>query len=253
MTFWSDIKNLKLLLLGKAFLLFIACCYYFNLFQIAEKKALGQDEAHNKSQETLDSSDQIATEEVGSNEENQKKSGLLDGLLKVEPLDTKDLQKDEIGKYLSIIEQARQQIDDRMQVLQGKAKDLEEIEKSISEKLKKLEEEQQFFTSTLQKEKEIQEDRLKSLIELYGKMEPKKAAQIFESIDQDLMVALFNKMKIKQVGKIVEAMSPEKAKKATEYYGRVGSAREWQILQEVNKSLRQEFAEKCLGLPKKAT
>ena len=168
----------------------------------------------------------------------------LDDLLNLPPLKTEDVGKEELENYQNMAKRAKEQVDQRVEVLNKRAEDLRDLEKSISEKLVKMDEEKQFILNTIQKEKDLQGQRLTSLIDLYTKMEPKKAAPIFEKMDKDLAVALFAKIKEKQVTKILEVMNPDAALKISEYYGRVGSLREYETLKELNKSLLEEF-QKC--------
>ena len=167
----------------------------------------------------------------------------LESLLEMPELDSSDISKDEIGRYLNLIESLKQQATTKIELLQGKEKDLQKLEVTLDQKIAAIEKERQYIANTLQKEKKIQEDRLTTLVEFYSKMEPKKAAPVFEKLDKDLVVALFKKMKQKQITKILEVMNPEASVKLTEYYGRIGSGREYQILQELNQSLKQAFAE----------
>src|SRR5262249_9403582 len=89
------------------------------------------------------------------------------------------------------------------------------------------------------------------LIELYGKMDPRKAAPVFEQLDKDLVVELFKNLSQKQVTKVLEAMNPQKAIELTEYYGRVRSGREYDLLREMNQSLKKELNE-CKGLAQRS-
>jgi hypothetical protein len=82
-------------------------------------------------------------------------------------------------------------------------------------------------------------------------MEPKKAAPVIEKLDKDLVVELFRQLPQKQVTSILENMSADKSVAISEYYGRVRSAREYDILKEMNQSLRKEFDD-CKGMPKDA-
>ena len=50
--------------------------------------------------------------------------------------------------------------------------------------LKALDEEKKYIRKMIQDEKKIKEDRLEHLVALYEKMEPKRAAKVFESLDQ---------------------------------------------------------------------
>ena len=147
-----------------------------------------------------------------------------------------------------MIEQIKQRITDKSEILKMKISQLKKLEENIDVKINKLEEERLFFKSTIQKEKKIQEDRAQTLVELYEKMEPKKAAPVFETMDKDLVINLFQKMKKKQVTKILESMQTDKSVMISEYFGRVGSAREYDILKEMNKSLKQAFDD-CKKIP----
>ncbi|MDD9951963.1 MAG: hypothetical protein OXT67_10415, partial [Zetaproteobacteria bacterium] len=52
---------------------------------------------------------------------------------------------------------------------------------------------------------------------------------------------LFNVLQEKQVTRILENMPADAALQITEYYGRVGSGSEYDILKEMNSSLREAF------------
>ncbi len=180
-------------------------------------------------------------------EEKSEQYGYLDHLIHLPPIEPEKMKKEELAKYLEIADQAYQKIQLRLEGLKRKAAQLEKIEKTIDEKLKKVEEERAFLAQTLQKEKELQKDRAVGLLSFYEKMEPKKAGPLIEKMDKDLVVTLFQKLKKKQVTAILENMNPQKSVELTEYFGRVGSAREYDLLKEMNVSLREAFGE-CKGL-----
>lgn len=180
-------------------------------------------------------------------EKKSEQYGYLDHLIHLPPIEPEKMKKEELAKYLEIADQAYQKIQLRLEELKRKAAQLEKIEKTIDEKLKKVEEERAFLAQTLQKEKELQKDRAEGLLSFYEKMEPKKAGPLIEKMDKDLVVTLFQKLKKKQVTAILENMNPQKSVELTEYFGRVGSAREYELLKEMNVSLREAFGE-CKGL-----
>jgi flagellar motility protein MotE (MotC chaperone) len=64
---------------------------------------------------------------------------------------------------------------------------------------------------------------------------------------RDLAVGLFKLIEQKQITKILEAMSPAKAVELSEYFSRIRSAREYDVLKDVNQSLKAEF-EECKGM-----
>ncbi len=176
------------------------------------------------------------------------KPSVLSELLDLPKIDPEKSKKEEIERYLELAETAKQQIDDKKKGLVVHEAKLKNIEETIDKKLKALEEERNFFVQSIQKEKEIQQDRLNTLVDIYTKMEPKKAAPVFATLDKDLMVALFKKLKQKILTQIIEAMSPDQSKTVTEYFARVGSAREYDILKEMNVSLQDAFQE-CKKAP----
>ena len=172
----------------------------------------------------------------------------MDDLLYLPKFQTDDLKKDEIGRYLTLLERKEAQVESRIKILGSREGQIKGLEKSVDQKIKKLEEEIAFFQQTLQNEKKLQADRLSKLVEFYTKMEPKKAAPVFEKLDKDLVIALFNSFPQKQTTQILSLMTPDKSVELSEYYGRIKSAKEYELLKEVNTSLLKEF-EQCKGLP----
>ena len=153
------------------------------------------------------------------------------------------VKKREIGKYLKLIERKNRQVEDKLDILRQQMEKLKNLEDSIDDKLTRLEEEVAYFQQTQQKEKQIKAERLDKLVEFYQKMEPKKAAPVFEQLDRDLVVALFNRIPQKQTTNILSLMIPERSVQLSEYYGRLRSANEYELLKEINTSLKKEFAD----------
>ena len=181
-------------------------------------------------------------------DDEQPRRGFLADLLNLPALDSDNVKRAELGRYLEIAERKKKQVEDRLVTLEKREKQLIALENSIEDKIKKLEDERRFFAQTIQKEKDLKGQRTEKLVSLYSKMEPKKAAPIFENIDKDLAVQMFKSLPQKQITAILEKMSAESSVELTEYYGRVRSVREYELLREMNQSLKQEFAQ-CRGLP----
>jgi flagellar motility protein MotE (MotC chaperone) len=179
----------------------------------------------------------------------KKRRGFLDDLLNLPKISTEGMEKDEIGRYFTMLERKQSQIENRIQILSSREEQLKNLEKSLDEKIKKLEDEMIFFQQTIQKEKQLQADRLDKLVDFYQKMEAKKAAAVFEKLDRDLVVSLFNRFPQKQTTQILALMNPDRSVELSEYYGRIKSAKEYELLKEINVALRGQF-EECKGLPK---
>jgi flagellar motility protein MotE (MotC chaperone) len=179
----------------------------------------------------------------------KKRRSFLDDLLNLPKINTEGMSKDEVGRYFTMLERKQTQIENRIQILSAREAQLKNLEKSVDEKIKKLEDEMMYFQQTLQKEKQLQNDRLEKLVEFYQKMEAKKAAAVFEKLDRDLVVSLFNRFPQKQTTQILALMNPDRSVELSEYYGRIKSAKEYELLKEINVALRGQF-EECKGLPK---
>jgi flagellar motility protein MotE (MotC chaperone) len=100
----------------------------------------------------------------------------------------------------------------------------------VENKLKKVEEERKLLEETLQKEKESKKERLGEALAFVGKMEPRKAAPMVESMDRDLVLLLLRKLPGRQVTRILESVSPKKAAELMEYYTRIRSGREYELM-----------------------
>ena len=206
-----------------------------------DKTAVGQEKA---------AQPETAPPAVEEKADTGKRKGFLDDLLNLPKIDSENLKKDEVGRYLTLLERKQSQVENRLQVLKSREEQLKSLEKSVDDKLKKLEEEMSFLQQTIQKEKQIQADRLDKLVEFYQKMDAKKAAPVFEKLDKDLVVSLFNRIPQKQTTLILQLMNPDKSVELSEYYGRIRSAKEYEMLKEINLTLRKEFQE-CKGMPEK--
>lgn len=208
----------------------------------------GEAGIHAAESETAGATDPSADNAVKATPDGNRKS-FLDDLLELPALNREKLQKEDVARYLSMADRKKKQIDERVTMLGKRERQLQRLEKSIDDKLKRLDDERKFFAQSIQQEKDLKGQRLDKLVELYDKMEPKKAAPVIEKMDEDLVVALFKRLRQKQVTLILETMSADKSVKLSEYFGRVRSGKEYDLLKEMNSSLRQEFAD-CKGLPK---
>lgn len=255
-------KLMQILITGKLLLVVIAFGMYQNWIQIGDLSLFAADseKTAEKADKTTDADndskksksekpgEETANDDSEDDDATKKRKSFLSDLFELPKLDPKKARKEEVGKYLDLADRKGKQISEREMMLTKKEQQLKDIEKSIDEKLVKLDEERKFIAKTLQQEKDLKGERLDKLVELYDKMEPKKAAPQFEKIDQDLAVALFKRLKQKQVTTILELMNPDKSVAITEYFGRVKSGKEYDLLKELNSSLKKEFQD-CKGMP----
>lgn len=191
----------------------------------------------------------IDVPEVGDQAASATKAtkSLIDELLYLPKLDRERLTKGQLARYLDMLDRRKIQVEAKISSLKAEHKRLAGLERDVAEKIDKLQEELKFFQQTVQKEKSFGEERLAKLVAFYQKVPPKKSAPVFESLDKDLVVSLFNGLPQKQVTKILALMNPQKSVEITEYYGRVKSAKEYLLLKEINKELQDSF-KKCSEL-----
>lgn len=189
----------------------------------------------------------VSTGDIQIKDQPVRKS-FLANLLELPKIEPENAKKEELATYMNIIERKQKQVEDRLSMLSNRENQLKKLENSIDDKLRRLDDERRFFTQTIQQEKVLKGERIDKLVTLYAKMEPKKAAPVFEKLDRDLVVEMFKQLPQKQITLILEGMPPDKSVYLSEYYGRVRSAKEYDLLKEMNTSLRSEF-DQCKGLP----
>ena len=168
----------------------------------------------------------------------------LKDLLEVPLLDTAKATKDEIGKYLELIDNKLQRLEVRREMLKTDLARMAEFTTNISERSANLKAQQEFFDQTIQKEQKMSEEALDQLVELYKKMDAKKAASIFSAMREELAAQVFKhkKMPQKQVTEILGEMDPQKAVSLTQYLSRIKSGAEYKMMEQIHQALSKEFA-----------
>lgn len=131
------------------------------------------------------------------------------------------------------LETMRQDVEEKLVRLRVATQGLEAVRAEANEKLALTRQEKQLLDETLQKEKTVKQERIEQALAFIEKMEPRKAAPLLESMDRDLVIELFKRLKPKTVTKFLESMSPRKATEHMEYYTRIRSGREYELLRDL--------------------
>jgi flagellar motility protein MotE (MotC chaperone) len=236
--------SIKHLAIAKFALLLAGSVSYFGVVKFKEKSLIAQSA---KPTDAKDPATLASSDEKDPNQQKSRKSYITD-LLELPELDTSKAAKADLGKFIEIASRKERQVTERLDLLKKREAQIKQLEKSVEEKITILDEERKFFAQSIQKEKDLKNERTAQLIPLYAKMEPKKAAPVFEKLDRDLVVELFKQLPQKQITAILEAMPPDRSVALSEYFGRVRSAKEYDLLKEMNQSLRKEFDD-CKGMP----
>ncbi|APJ03428.1 MotE family protein [Silvanigrella aquatica] len=144
-----------------------------------------------------------------------------------------DLSTSESMRIRDELEMLKQDIEQKLVKLEEAKKSYDLARLDVDARLKKVEEEKRLLDETLQKEKKLKEDRVKNAVEFVSKMEPRKVAPVMDAMDRDLVIVLLSKLPPRQVTKLLENSTPAKATQFLEYYTRIRSGREFEMLREL--------------------
>ncbi len=91
------------------------------------------------------------------------------------------------------------------------SKQLEDSLKKLDEKLAELQKIKDSLSGAISQNKEQEAESLQHLIGVYSAMEPDKAANLLERMDETTVIKIFSSMKSKKVAAIMAMMEPSKA------------------------------------------
>ena len=248
MNFIDRTFTLRNLILAKVVILTAAWAGLEGYLSFGDISLMAQDNAETAQQKADESDNEAESAETRGDAKSSTRKSLLEGLLELPSINPDEISREELGRYLALVERKEQQVKERLELLNQREDQLKALENGVEEKIQRLAEERKFFSETIQKEKVLKDERTKTLADFYSKMKPKVAAPIFEKLDRDLVVELFGMMPQKQIRSILTVMQPDESVRITEYYGRIRSGREYDVLREMNTSLVDEF-QKCKGMP----
>jgi len=127
----------------------------------------------------------------------------------------------------------RQDVSEKLVRLKLATEKFDASRKDSADKLALIKQERQLLEESVQKEKKVQKERVEQALTFIEKMEARKAAPVLEGMDRDLVLELFKRLKPKTVTKFLEAMKPKKATEYMEYYSRIRSGREYELLRDM--------------------
>ncbi len=118
-------------------------------------------------------------------------------------------------EYLQKLTKRREELDRRSRELDDREKVLTAVELRIVERTESLKKIQKTIDASLAKHAAREKAQLESLVKIYSAMKPKQAAQIFNNLDEEVLIAIVENMKEKKMGAILAQMNLNKAKKLT--------------------------------------
>lgn len=158
--------------------------------------------------------EKTSTEKAGAGEEsspdqkqvgNDKKSGK-------ESEEIKDIS------YFSKLNDRKKQLDLREKELEELEQELNKQKVEIEARIQYLEKVRRDIAGVLKDRVEVDQEKVKKLVEFYSSMKPAQAAEIIGTINEDLAIGVLQNMKKKNAAAILNMIEPKKARKLSEKF-----------------------------------
>lgn len=174
----------------------IALTLFIALFHIDVGFAVATDMAKDAKSEKHDNTQQDSNKKTN---ETPLTANIHPEVLKILKAQARSIEQKQV---------AEEQKQDRTGLLN---KQLEESLKKMDEKLAELQRIKDSLSGAISQNKEKEAESLQHLIGVYSAMEPDKAANLLERIDELTVIKIFSNMKSKKVAAIMAQMEPSKA------------------------------------------
>ncbi len=104
----------------------------------------------------------------------------------------------------------------KRQELKKKQENLQDLEKKVDKKIEKLKKMQANIQKMLDEAKTVKNEKIKHLVDVYSNMQPKRAAQALETLNQDIAVKILAGMRGRTAGEILSFVKSDRAAKLSE-------------------------------------
>lgn len=156
-----------------------------------------------------------ATAQVNVSSSNSATSLVEDNSTPIEtpiiPASKSDTEKE----LLALLKRRKDELDARETQLDTREKLLRAAEQSIDVKLAMIKEERSFLADEQRQRTDRQLAEFEELSNVYSRMKAKDAAQIFETLDDDILVPVAAGMRVQAISGVLAEMSPDKARALT--------------------------------------
>ncbi len=136
------------------------------------------------------------------------------GAVCVEP---NEMSEEDLSHFKRLSDR-KKELDLREQELNALEEELHKQRDEVEARIVKLESIRGDISTVLKDRVEVDEERVKTLVEFYSNMKPKQAADIFSNLNEDLAVEVLGKMKKKNAAEIMNLLPPEKARTLSEKF-----------------------------------
>ncbi len=120
--------------------------------------------------------------------------------------------------FLFKLAERKKELDQREEDLNKKSAEIAKQKAEIESKLVQLEEYRTKISSLLKDRIAADSSKVDTLVQLYSNMKPIQAAQVFEKMDEDLVIEILSRMKKKSAADILNLIKTEKAQVFAEKY-----------------------------------
>ena len=125
---------------------------------------------------------------------------------------------------LSALRQRAAALDAREAALDRKQALIDASEQNLASKLGGLQAVEDRLNALSQTQTQAAEDRWQALVATYQAMDPQAAASIFDGLDMNVLLPVLSRMNSRKAAVILAAMSPDKARQATDLMAGQGPA-----------------------------
>ncbi len=156
-----------------------------------------------------------STSATGPNQANNAAAGNPDVGLACPP--ATEVTEEELSHYSKLAER-KEQLDLREKELAKMEEDLHKQKAEIEVRIKKLESIRANISGVLKERVEVDEQRVTTLVDFYSNMKPKQAAEVFNTLNEDLAIEVLGRMKKKNAAAIMNLLEPAKARTLSEKF-----------------------------------
>jgi flagellar motility protein MotE (MotC chaperone) len=116
---------------------------------------------------------------------------------------------------LQSLAKRRDELDKREQAISQREALLKAASGEVDRKIAELNKIRGELEDLLNKQKTAEDERINSLVKIYENMKPKDAANIFNTLEMDVLLPVIAKISERKASPILAAMDPEKARQVT--------------------------------------
>lgn len=122
---------------------------------------------------------------------------------------------DEMGSNKEVLEQEeKEKMEMEWETINEKKAELDKREKDILQKEEEIKEKEESI-SQMKKELEIRLENIEQMASLYNEIKPSKVVEIFNNLDDELIIQIMHKMRKNNVAEVLAGMDPKRAAELT--------------------------------------